>query len=207
VLYPAIRSDTIGGQEEPVKGLAGRFLLTVGAIGDRKNQRRCIEAFSHSQLAGDGVSYVICGSREPGYDAVAELAANVPGVVLLPYVSDAQLRWLYRHASGFVLASLLEGFGIPLAEAINEGLVPLVTRDSVLVEVSGEGALSCDALDTDEIDHGMRLLIEMSDGERKERLVGLRKSIERFSLDKFREDWRAALSEIIVLNHHASLSV
>src|ERR1700737_3883460 len=34
------------------------------------------------------------------------------------------LRWLYAHASSFVLRSLLEGFGLPAAEAIARDLVP-----------------------------------------------------------------------------------
>jgi glycosyltransferase involved in cell wall biosynthesis len=193
VLYPAIRSDAMNGAQESVEGLTGRFLLTVGAIGDRKNQRRCIEAFARSGLAGQGVSYVICGSREPGYDAVAELARSVPGVIILPYVADRQLRWLYRNAAGFVLVSLLEGFGIPLAEAMSEGLVPMVTRDSVL-----------DAVDTAEIASVMGRLADMPDAERHQRLVALRKSIERFSLEKFRNDWRGALGEIVALNGHVS---
>jgi hypothetical protein len=38
------------------------------------------------------------------------------------------LRWLYANAIGFVLVSLLEGFGVPVAEAINRGILLLVSK-------------------------------------------------------------------------------
>ena len=31
------------GDAKPVDGVGARFLLTVGSVGDRKNQARCIE--------------------------------------------------------------------------------------------------------------------------------------------------------------------
>lgn len=196
VIYPAIRNDIHACEVQPVEGVASPFLLTVGSIGERKNQRRAIAAFATSGLAEQGVRYVLCGGREPGYEAVVEMAAAVPGVVLLPYVSDAELGWLYGQASGFVLPSLLEGFGIPVAEAISRGLVPLVTRDSVLHEVAGDGALLVDAEDTTDIAMAMRQLVTMATDERTQRLARLRQSIERFSLDAFANGWKTALQEM-----------
>ena len=196
VIYPAIRSDIGTVDEQPVEGVAAPFLLTVGSIGERKNQRRAVLAFGDSGLARQGVRYVLCGGREPGYEAVVQAAASVPGVVILPYVTDVQLGWLYRHAAGFVLPSLLEGFGIPVAEAISRGLVPLVTKRSVLHEVAGDGALQVDAEDREDIAAAMQWLVAMDAPERARRQARLRQSIERFSLPKFVEDWRVALQEM-----------
>ncbi|MET0251758.1 MAG: glycosyltransferase family 1 protein [Novosphingobium sp.] len=197
VIYPAIRDDIAPPAPQPVARVgSARFLLTVGSIGDRKNQARCIRAFERSGLAKRGVRYVLCGSTEPGAEAVSALAARTPGVILLPYVSDAELAWLYDHAAGFVLASLLEGFGIPLAEAISHGVVPAVTRDSVLEEVAGPGALLVQPLDEDDLAAAMVRLVEMDDAERASRLTLLRDSIGRFSLGIFAQEWREALADI-----------
>lgn len=197
VIYPALRAELDHQSDQPVAELIGhRFLLTVGSIGARKNQRRCIDAFRRSGLAGQGVRYVLCGAREPGWEAVKMAASSTAGVVILPYVSDEQLGWLYRHAGGFVLASLLEGFGIPVAEAIARGLVPLVTCDSVLHEVAGNGALLADAEDEGEIAEGMALLASMSDAERGRRMALLQAAIKRFSPDLFARDWALALAVI-----------
>ena len=112
----------------------------------------------------------------------------------MPYVADAELAWLYAKARGFVLASLLEGFGIPLSEAISHGVVPLVSVDSVLHEVAGDGALLVDPRSEEEIAAAMIRLVDLSDAERAERLVLLRAAIERFSMATFRAEWRAALA-------------
>lgn len=201
VLYPAMRTDIDTHAMTPVADVGDRFLLTTGSLGDRKNQARAIQAFAATNLAARGVQYVLCGAKEPGADAVAEIAARTPGVVLLSYVSDEELAWLYGHASGFVLPSLLEGFGIPLAEAIEHGAVPLITADSVLEEVAGDGALTCDPLSIPSIADGMTRLIDMTSEERETRLASLHAAIARFTIEKFRDDWREALAEMTAQAH------
>ena len=196
VIYPAIRAEVGGGAEEAPAGVGGRFLLTVGSIGTRKNQLRSLRAFAASRLAARGVCYVLCGGREPGYEPVAELARATPGAVLLPYVTDRQLAWLYRAAEGFVLTSLLEGFGIPVAEAISRGLVPLVSASGVLEEVAGDQALLADPEDEPAIAEGMRRLVDMDETERQRRRLGLRAAIGRFEPAGFARDWRQALADI-----------
>ena len=183
-----------------MRGLDGPFLLTVGSIGDRKNQHRCIRAFERSGLARRGVRYVLCGGQEPGFEAVAELAGQTDGVVLMPYVADAELAWLYAQARGFVLASLLEGFGIPLSEAISHGVVPMVSVDSVLHEVAGDGALLVDPQSEEEIAAAMIRLVELDDAERARRLALLRAAIGRFSMATFPVAWRDALARMLAQN-------
>ncbi|ART80939.1 glycosyltransferase family 4 protein [Oceanisphaera avium] len=202
VVYPAIRQDVDpSGSTKAVAGVSGPYLLTVGSVGTRKNQLACIHAFAQSKLAEQGVSYVICGGPEPGFEAVAEVAAVTPGVVLLDYVDDDELNWLYDNASGFVLASLLEGFGIPVAEAISKKLIPIVTQDSVLYEVAGDGALLVDAESHHSIAQAMTQLINMSEEERASRLLKLQQAIERFTPEKFIRDWKITLKNI--QNHNS----
>jgi len=199
VIHPPIRADVTTGDMEPVAGIETPFLLTVGSIGERKNQARAIAAYAHSGLAARGVHYVICGGPEPGYEAVREAVARTPGVVLLPYVSDAQLRWLYGKATGFVLMSLLEGFGMPVAEAIARRLVPLVSRGGVLHEVAGSGALQADPHDEAEIGQAMIALADMTAEERKRRLELLDDSIARFGMAHFKKGWRDAIFDMVTI--------
>ena len=197
VIYPATRAGITTAADESVPGVDGPFLLTVGSIGDRKNQRRCIEAFAQSGLAARGYRYVLCGAREPGHEVVEAAAAAAVGVILLSYVGDGGLSWLYGNALGFVLVSQLEGFGMPVAEAIARGLVPLITRDSVLDEVAGDGALLADADDVSSITDGMTALVALDDGERKARIAAMQRSIERFDLATIRMAWRTAFDDIL----------
>ena len=139
--------------------------------------------------------YVVCGGPEPGFDAVAEAAGKTPAVILPGYVSDNQLRWLYAHASGFVLPSLLEGFGLPSAEAISRGVVPLLGSGATLHEVAGDSAILVDPLNMDEIADGVRLLAHMGHVERQARLSELRQSVARFSRNFAVAAWRSTYNK------------
>lgn len=194
VIYPHIRCGIRHQDQQPVAKLSGPYLLTVGSLGRRKNQLATIRAFAQSGLAARGFSFVLCGAREPGADAVERAAVATPGVRLLPYVSDAELTWLYSNAAGFVLVSRLEGFGMPVAEAISHGMVPLVTQSSVLEEVAGRGALTASASDEQGIAAGMIHLAMMSAAERRRRVEALRLSVHRFTAEGFAESWRRELS-------------
>jgi O-antigen biosynthesis alpha-1,2-rhamnosyltransferase len=55
---------------------------------------------------------------------------------LLRDVSDRELDYAYRHASALVIASEIEGFGLPVAEAIQRGLPVLCSDIPVFREVA-----------------------------------------------------------------------
>ena len=190
VIYIPTRLGIKEGEGRPVEGVESSFVLTVGSIGDRKNQARCIEAFSASRLAEKGWRYVIVGGREPGADTAIQVAKQTPGVVMPGYMTDDKLRWLYRNASGFVLMSLLEGFGMPVIEAIEHDLPCLVSSSSILTEVGGEAMLDADPLDLESITCGMRSLAEMSDEERIRRISQARAHLLNFSREPILASWR-----------------
>jgi glycosyltransferase involved in cell wall biosynthesis len=194
IVSPPLRTDIQQSDQRPVAGIPEKFLLTVGAVGERKNQLRAIRAFDASGLAKAGYAYVICGGlHEAGAELAAKQAEATPGVILPGYVNDAELRWLYRNATGFVLPSLLEGFGLPAAEAVHHGLIPLLSHGGALQEVAGDGAIYVDPLDESEIATGMRLLAELTPEERRRRLDQLRVNVSRFSLENEAGKWRETL--------------
>ncbi len=196
VIYPHIRTEASTGAATPIQIAGETFLLMTGALGIRKNQTGAIQAFVQSGLAERGVKLVLCGANEPGHQSVRDLAAKTFGVVLLNYVSDSELRWLYANARGFVLPSLLEGFGMPVAEAIQFGLIPIISSNSVLEEVAGEGALAVNPLDEAAIADAMICVVDMSAAERVTRCEALKGAISRFSEEQIIGDWRFALNDM-----------
>ena len=195
VIHPAIRTDLSARLARRPAGVETPFLLTVGSIGERKNQARCIAAFASTGLAQRGLRYVVCGGREPGFERVAAAAAQTPGVVLLPYVADAELAWLYANASGFVLASQLEGFAMPLMEAAAHGLVPLVSAGSVLEDVAGDGALVAGPEDGANLAAGMVALVQMRPEEKAGRQRRLAAAAARFDVARVRAAWLGAFAQ------------
>jgi glycosyltransferase involved in cell wall biosynthesis len=142
------------------------YLLYVGNLEPRKNLVRLLEAFS--TLKDQDHELVIVGnSWYRAGDAVE--AARRFGVAgrtrFLGYVPRGDLPSLYSGATAFVYPSLLEGFGLPVMEAMACG-APVVTSDnSSLKEIAGGAALLvhpvsagsiCDGLTAVVSDHRLR---------------------------------------------------
>jgi glycosyltransferase involved in cell wall biosynthesis len=181
-----------GAAEGPVaqpKGVKPPFLLTVGAFERRKNLPRAIEAFAISGLAGQGFSYVLCGARGLDNAQVVSAAESAAGVTTLAYVSEPELRWLFQHASGFVLPSLLEGFGMPVLEAARYGLTSIIPPGGALAEAVGHTALFADPFSPPAIAQSMRDLIETGREEAESRAMHLREHARAASREAFLARW------------------
>jgi glycosyltransferase involved in cell wall biosynthesis len=131
---------------EPVPTLAGkRFALVVGDATPRKNLGTLVDSWAAVRaVVPDAVLAVVgppsWGRTEQG-EAYERLRA-AGALVALGHVPDAQLAWAYTHAAVVACPSLVEGFGLPAAEAVALG-APLVTSDDpALREASGGRALA-----------------------------------------------------------------
>jgi glycosyltransferase involved in cell wall biosynthesis len=189
-----VRTGSLAGCCEPIPGIQQPFLLTVGALETRKNQRTAIEAFGRYGFARRGVSYVLCGAIGSGAEEIVASAARTSGVKLLGYVSDAQLRWLYKKASAFVLPSLLEGFGMPALEAAFYGLVPIISRDSALAEAVNGLAIQVDPLSVSELGEGMESVLRLNEKRRNELKNALVVHARSATRERFLAEWEDLIS-------------
>src|SRR5215210_6090214 len=123
----------------------GEYVLAVGTVEPRKNLARIAEA---TRVAG--VELRVAGER--GWGNV-EVAGD--GVRFLGYVPDDELARLYRGAACVAYASLYEGFGIPVLEALACGAPVVTTRGTAMEEVVGGAAVLVDARDPAEIAAGI----------------------------------------------------
>lgn len=185
-----VRSNITNGAAEAPDFAPPRFLLCVGAVGRRKNQRGLIEAYKLSGLHNEGVSLVIVGAREFGFEEVLTAAADVPGVVVAPYTSEPQLRWLYAHAAAFCLPSLLEGFGMPALEAVDRGLIGVLSRGGALEEAVGSNAILVDPTSPAEIAEGLKRAVHIPENERAALIDGGRRHALALSRARFITAWR-----------------
>jgi glycosyltransferase involved in cell wall biosynthesis len=127
---------------------AGRepYVLCVSGEAPHKNLAAGIQAFAHCNQPGrpgcHGLKVV--GVSEQFHGHYQELARQlgVGGLVeLLPRVSDAVLKRLYREAAVFLFPSISEGFGIPALEAMASGTPVVASQNTSLPEVCGSAAL------------------------------------------------------------------
>jgi glycosyltransferase involved in cell wall biosynthesis len=119
----------------------GDYVLAVGTLEPRKNLARIAEAV-------DGELRVV-GVR--GWGEV-----DPPGnVTWLGGVDDEELAALYRGARCLVYASLYEGFGIPVAEALACGCPIVTSKDSAMAEIAGDEATYVDPTSIESIREGI----------------------------------------------------
>ena len=117
----------------PGDGGARDYVLSVGAIQPRKNQLAALEAAQEV-----GLPLVVVG---PEKDASTAAELRKRGATLRGYVEIEELAALYRGAACLVQASLYEGFGLPVLEAMASGTPVVTVRDEALLEVAGDAAV------------------------------------------------------------------
>lgn len=113
----------------------GKYILSVATLEPRKNLKVLLEAFSKME-DNKGVKLVLTGGA--GWklkDAIGDLGEQ-KDLVLTGYVSDEELNGLYQNAGLFISASIYEGFGLPVIEAINNDLPVLVSDIPVYREIT-----------------------------------------------------------------------
>ena len=146
--------------------LPERFVLATGTLEPRKNLPRLIQA--HAALGDDAPPLLVAGP--PGWDlkdALAGAAERPDAVRQLGFVSEPDLRALYRLCTVFAYPSLYEGFGLPVLEAMACGAACLTSEVSSLPEVGGEAVAYADPRSVDSIRNGLARLLGSEDERRR----------------------------------------
>ena len=125
------------------------YVLFVGVIQERKNLEVLLHAIERLRLRlvlvgrlGFGAERVFARIRERRLE---------PLVQYLGVVSRADLVGLYNRALAFVFPSLLEGFGMPVLEAMACGCPVVSSTAGSLPEVCGSAALLFDPHSAEEL--------------------------------------------------------
>ena len=124
-----------------------KLLLYVGGIDARKNVDFLIELVAHlSQETTQSWKLILAGrlSSDEDHPKLLEALGRIESdrVVLIDGANDQTLIGLYKLADVFVFASLYEGFGLPILEAMSAGLGVVAAKNSSIVEVTDKyGAL------------------------------------------------------------------
>jgi glycosyltransferase involved in cell wall biosynthesis len=127
-----------------------RMALTVGNVDQSNLLRKGHEAFVRTAALMPDVNFVLAGNwRDGAADHLRAIAT--PNVTLTGWLSEEDLLDYYRKASVYVQASLHEGFGLSVAEAMLAGCVPVVSRVGSLPEVTGDSGIFVDTLTPSQI--------------------------------------------------------
>ena len=150
------------------------FVLYAGGFGMRKNLTRLIEAYAVCiSTYGIRERLVMVGKcNDVGRAAMEQVRKlGLDRRVLFPgYVSDDELRALYRGARATVYLSEYEGFGFPVVESMALGTPVLTSSVSSMPEIAGGAALLVAPSDIAAISRALHAIL--SDQELRKRLIG-----------------------------------
>ena len=138
VIYNGVNDDVYGEKERPpfVSSDNERFFFTIGQIRKKKNFRLLVPMMRYIPQ----YKLYICGDDHSSYSKELRQIINLEGegrVVLAGKITDAQKSWLYAHCAAFLFPSRLEGFGLPVLEAMRYHTKVFSSRLSSLPEVCG----------------------------------------------------------------------
>lgn len=137
-----------------------RVVLCVAQKQPYKNLHRLIRAVP--ALDAD-VLLVLPGfatDHERELSALAQELGVADRVLLPAWLSEASLAGLYALSSAFVLPSLVEGFGLPVLEAMLRDVPVACSNTSSLPEVAGDAALLFDPEDQQQVTAAIRRLLD-----------------------------------------------
>ena len=153
--FRRIAKDSARAEIKDKLDLSEEYFLYVGKIMARKNIVRTIEAYARFvDATGSKTQLVLAGKRL--YDtadvdgAIARLGL-AGRIVELGYVPDELLPALYAGANAFIYATLWEGFGLPLLEAMASGTPVIASNVTSIPEIAGDAALLVDPYQVGEI--------------------------------------------------------
>jgi len=149
-------------------GLAARYLLCVATSHLHKNLHGLVEAYDEADVAAD---LVLVGKRGTGHGQLIRAIRRARGgerIRVLGRVPAEELGALYTGATGFVLSSLFEGFGMTVLEAMQCGCPVACSALTALPEVAGEAALLFDPRDPEAFGEALDRI--SNDGSLRERL-------------------------------------
>ncbi|CAN5408687.1 glycosyltransferase family 1 protein [soil metagenome] len=139
--------------------LPERFVLFVGTVEPRKNLVRLATAVNRFD---EPLPLVVVGADGWG-DALDDVQRLATDVHFLGFVPSRDLPACYSSATVFAYPSEWEGFGLPVAEAMAQGVPVVTSRGTSTEEVAGGAAVLVDPCDTDDIARGITDALEPRD--------------------------------------------
>ncbi len=183
--------------------LPEKFGLYVGDVTWNKNLPRVIEAFKKTEIP-----LVMIGKAlvEENFDhnnswnsdriKVLELTKNNNQFIRLGFIPTEDLVSIYNIATFSITASLYEGFGLPVIEAMDCGCPVIASQEGSIPETTGDGAVFIDAYSINSIAEGISKVFKNKDLQKDLSKRGLEQA-KKFSWEKTAKETIAIYKQIL----------
>jgi glycosyltransferase involved in cell wall biosynthesis len=197
--HPCFREEVAAEKKIEVShkySLPKHYLLYVGTVESRKNLLLVVKAL---KLLPPEISLVAVGKKTP-YQDLVEKYASENGIAdrlhIFNGVPFADLPAFYSQAKIFIYPSFFEGFGIPIVEALSQGVPVVAATGSCLEEAGGPDSIYVDPLDETVLAEKIDMI--WSNPELATSMVKAGKAyVERFSDEKIAGQLMAVYSSLL----------
>ena len=154
--------------------LPEEFLLMVGIPLSHKNHEFALKAILPLVHQGKLPPVVFCGAGENGKKLFSHLAPP-SALHFLGHLDDAEMPLLYQCASALIFPSLVEGFGLPIVEALAMRTPVIVSDRPAPREAAGDAGYFFDPCDAESLLSAIDKCLGDSDLRRVRAEIGLRR--------------------------------
>ncbi|HYM65401.1 MAG TPA: glycosyltransferase family 1 protein [Candidatus Sulfotelmatobacter sp.] len=126
------------------KNIYGNYFLYVGNAYPHKNLEKLIEAFKNFQKENKETKLLLVGKDDYFYKKIEKNLKDNSSIIFLHNVSDEKLSNLYKNAIALVSVSLMEGFGLPVLEAMSQKCLVVCSDIPPFKEVAKDFAIYLD---------------------------------------------------------------
>ena len=117
--------------------------IFVGTIEPRKNHSYALDAFDILWEKGGDAVFLIAGRIgwlcDDLVNRIFDHDEFQDKLFMFNDLSDDELAWIYENANGLIFSSIVEGFGLPIVEALQRSLPVFASDIPVFKEIGAEG--------------------------------------------------------------------
>lgn len=177
------------------------YFVFIGGLYQRKNLENLVRAFEIFKAKSNSeLKLLIAGRPMKESAALIDLVHKSPvkdDIVLTGRIeNDEEVKKILASAICLTYISVLEGFGMPMVEAMNSGVPIIASNTSSMPEIGGEAALYTDPFNIEEI--AERMLEMTVNPELRKKLIsaGIEQS-GKFDWDKSAVELWKVMSDLI----------
>lgn len=156
------------------------YLFFIGGLDKNKNVQLIIDSFNRISESFPNLKLVVAGTK--GND---RLISQNPNIIFTGFISNEDVKVLYKNALIYLFPSLYEGFGIPIIDSQLLQTPVICSNIPVFKEVVGDGALFCE-LNIESFTKGLEKILK-DQVLRNSLIIKGFKNQKRFSIENIKE--------------------
>lgn len=157
------------------------YFLYIGNAYPHKNLDRLLKAFK--KIENPNLKLILVGQKDYFYKQY-EVANESNNVVFYGKATDSELASLYANAIALVAPSLMEGFGLPVLEAMTLKCLVVASDIPAFKEIAGENAIYFNPNDENDIFTKLKDVLENGEKYRQEKIEKAFEKSQQFSWEK-----------------------